>query len=221
MVQFNLLPDVKIDYIKARRQKRLVIIIAFVASAASLFVLLMLFTTVQFVQKRSISDLNSDIKSRSTELENTPDLTKVLTVQNQLKSLPAMYQQKPVASRFFNYIGQVTPSKAHISSTRIDFAAQTISLTGSADSLTTVNTFADTLKFTTYSAGASTAAKPAFSNVVLASFSRNDKGASYTLNFKFDKPIFSAKSDVTLTVPKITTTRSTVEQPTELFSTDQ
>ncbi|HET7641375.1 MAG TPA: PilN domain-containing protein, partial [Ktedonobacteraceae bacterium] len=170
---------------------------------------------------KTISDLNKDIASTSHELENTPDLTKVLTVQNQLKSLPKMHDQKPVASRFFNYLSQVTPTKASISSSKIDFANQTITITGTADSLVTVNTFADTLKFTTYNTANSTSTKNAFSNVVLSNFSRDKSNAGYTLTLKFDKQIFSSASEITLTVPKITTTRSTVEQPTALFKVSQ
>jgi len=52
---------------------------------------------------------------------------------------------------------------------------------------------------------------------VLTNFSRDKKGATYTITTSFDPVIFSEASDVALTVPNIISTRSAVEQPTALF----
>ena len=72
--------------------------------------------------------------------------------------------------RLFTYLTQLTPNTATISQLSLSFSADSISLTGQADSLATVDQFVDTLKFTTYSLGSSTQTSPAFSNVVLTSF---------------------------------------------------
>lgn len=218
MIQFNLLPDIKIEYLRARRQKHLVLLISVITIIASLAVLIMLISITFVLQKKNISDLSKDIKVASDELESTPDLTKMLTVQNQLKALTGQHDAKPVVPRIFGYITQSTPTAASISRLQADFALQTVTMSGSADSLITVNTFVDTLKFTTYhTAGQPDNEKPAFSNVVLSSFGRDSKGATYTITFKFDPPIFSELEDVTLTVPQKVTTRSETEQPAALF----
>jgi hypothetical protein len=115
------------------------------------------------------------------------------------------------------YIKQVTPSNVSIATLKVDFDAQTISITGSAATINIVNTYVDTLKFTTYtSEGAES--KKAFSEVVLANFGRDDKGASYQISMKFDPAIFDITKQVTLSVPqgKITT-RSETEKPEDLF----
>lgn len=217
-VQFNLLPDVKIQYLKARRQKHLVVLGSLVAIIASLTVLVILVSVVFFVQKKSINDLSTDIDTASAALQSTPDLTKMLTVQNQLLLLPGLHDAKPVATRLFSYMSQSTPVEANISRLNIDFPKRTLTISGSANTLETVNTFVDTLKFTTYhTAKNDKEEKPAFSEVILSSFGRDSKGATYTITLKFDQAIFSELEEITLTVPQKVTTRSEIEQPGALF----
>lgn len=218
IVQFNLLPDIKIQYLQARRQKHLVLLVSFIAISASLLAMAILISIVFVVQKKSISDLSRDISAAANELQSTPDLTKMLTVQNQLRALPALHDEKPVVSRLFDYIAQSTPTDASISRLNIDYESGLLTISGSANNLVTVNTFADTLKFATYrTESAPEEDKRAFSSVVLSSFGRDSQGASYTINLNFDPVIFSESEVVTLTVPKKITTRSQTEQPAALF----
>lgn len=209
MIQFNLLPDIKIQYLRSRRQKHLVLLGSMVTVAVSIVIMIVLISLVFVVQKKSVSDLNKDIASTSKELRNTPNLTKIQTVQNQLRSLPALHDAKPVASRIFGFITQSTPAAVSIARLNADFDLQTVTVSGLTDTLKTVNTFADTLKFTTYH----TAKKPkdeikAFSEVVLSTQARDTSGAAYTITFKFDPLIFSELEDITLVVPQTITTRS-------------
>lgn len=217
MIQFNLLPSVKLEYVRARRNKRVTLVAAALVAAATLSVLVILFVGVQVIQKKYSDDLAADIKSESSKLENTQDLNKILTIQNQLASLTPLHDQKYVASRLLGYIKQVTPAKASMAKMSVDFSAQTIDIVGSTDSISTVNKFTDTLKFTTYKTDDGKEAN-AFSAVVLAAFGRDDKGASYQISFKFDPVIFANSNSVALTVPpgKITT-RSETEKPEALF----
>jgi len=221
MIQFNLLPDIKQQYLKAQRQKHLVMFISTVAIIAAVAIFVVLLLVVQVWQKKSISDLNTDIKRYSKELTNTSDLNKILTVQNQLKSLTALHDKKAVATRTFSYITQVTPQQASISKLNLDFALNTISISGSANSLETVNTYVDTLKFTKYNTtGDSSTSGNAFTNVVLSTFGRTSNGATYTVTASFNPIIFSENQSVSLNVPQTTTTRSVTEQPTDLFQSN-
>ena len=215
MIQFNLLPDVKLAYIKTRRVKRLVVIISLCAAGASLAVLIIMFLTVQVAQKKHLADLSKDIKSQEATLNSTSDLNKILTIQNQLKSMPSIEAAKPVTSRLFGYIQQVTPVQADISKLDLDFTANTIVITGSADDLATANKFADTLKFATYKTSTVTNGQP-FTNIV-TSLTRDSKKASYSLAFKFDPILFSNADVPVLTVPKIISTRSATEKPEAVF----
>ncbi len=232
MIQFNLLPDVKLEYLKAERTRQMVITVSAIASAASLAIFLTFFAT-NYYQKQHISSISDEINSRKSKLEKKPGIDKILTIQNQLKSLTALHDAKPAAPRLFTYLNQVTPDKTiSISSLTLDFSKGTLSITGTADSLGSVNQYIDTLKFTTYRVkGDDPSQTPlkAFSNVVLTSFTyatpsatagtdTSSAPATYTLDFTYDQPIFDLTKDVTLNVPSnTTTTRSEVDKPTDLF----
>lgn len=216
MIQFNLLPDVKLEYVKAQRTKRMVISTAVAAMITTFAIFALLFITVYVVQKKNMNDLNADVAKYTDELKATPDLDKILTVQNQLSSINTLHDEKPVVSRMFQFVNQVTPADVTISQLNVDFALNTMTLTGAAPALDKVNTFVDTLKFATFSGQGGTTTK-AFNDVVLAQFSRNDDAASYAISLAYNPAIFSSQQAVTLSVPKTTTTRSVVEQPSDVF----
>ena len=186
MIQFNLLPDVKLEYLRTRRTKRMVISGSLLLSAIALVIFLLLLFTVDVFQKKNMNDLNRDIKTYSTQLQGTTDINKILTIQNQLSVLPSLHDQKAAASRTFGYIQQLTPNNATISNLKLDYTQNAVTITGAAPSLDVVNTFTDTLKFTKYSTtDQSVTGKPAFTNVVLSSFSRDSTNASYTITAAF------------------------------------
>jgi hypothetical protein len=220
MVQFNLLPDIKVRYLKAKRQKHAVVLGSVIAIIASLSVFVILLTVVYVLQKKNLSDLNTDIKEASSELQTTKDLTKILTVQNQLKALPALHDQKVVSTRLFDYLSQTTPAAASIAKLNVDYSLNTMSISGLADTLGTVNTYADILKFTNYTTKINKTEKHAFTDVVLSSFNRDKESVTYSITLKFDPAIFAGTSDVKLTVPEIISTRSEVDKPSALFQTE-
>ena len=153
MIQFNLLPDVKLEYLKAERTRRLVVSISVLVTAAALVILLLL-VSITSLQHKHLNDLNKDIKGLSSKISGQKDLNKILTVQNQLNSLTTLHAGKPAASRMTSFISQLTPSQASINNLTVDFNQHSISITGTADSLATVNQYVDTLKFTTYGVAA-------------------------------------------------------------------
>jgi hypothetical protein len=226
MIQLNLLPDVKIEFLRTTRNKRLIIGISLVVIAASVGVLLLLASVVYGFQKKNLSDLNKDITTYNKQLKDTPDLDKVLTIQNQLTALTTLHEGKADTTRLFTYLTQLTPAAASITQLDMDVATTTLTITGNAKSLDIVNTYIDTLKFTTYQTVDAegvpdSESQKAFSNVVLSQFARTGEGANYTVTLSYDPPIFSNTAAVKLTVPKIISTRSLTEKPTELFTTDQ
>jgi len=204
MLQFNLLPDVKLEYVKTQRTKRFLTLVSFAVSAAGIAILLVAIITVDVVQKKSLHDENSDIARYSQQLKNIPNLNKILTVQNQLNTLSTLHNQKPVTSRLFTYISQVTPAQASLNQLSVDFGAKTLTIGGKAPSLDVVSTYTDTLKATRYQMSGSNSGNPshAFSNVVLSSFGRDQDGATFTITLSFDSAIFDTKNDITLVVPQ-------------------
>jgi hypothetical protein len=217
MIQFNLLPDVKQQYIKAQGQKRLVLLISTVTAGAALTVFILLLLYVNVAQRKHSNALSKDIKASSAKLESVQDLDKILTVQNQLHSLPDLHAKKPVASRLFAYLGQVSPANASVAQLDVDFTTNTMVITGETSSLEIVNKFADTMKFTKYSTKSGNEDKNAFSKVVLDSFTRDADKTNFTLKLEFDPVIFSSADEVALNVPDLITTRSQVDRPSALF----
>jgi hypothetical protein len=222
MIQFNLLPDVKAQYINAQRIKHLVVSIACLVTAVSLVIFIALFGYVDISQKHHLNELSNDITTSSSQLKSNANLNKILTIQNQLKTLPQLDDEKPVVTRLSTYITELTPATASISSLQVDFSADTFSITGTANGLSDVNQFIDAIKFSTYSVTGSSVTTPAFSTVVLSSFgysteASNGQPANFTITFNYDPTIFSDASNVTLTVPQQATTRSILSQPTDLF----
>lgn len=151
MIQFNLLPDVKLQYIKAEQTRRLVTLVSIIVSAASIGILLLVFS-LNALQTKHLNDLNKDIKSETANIQKQPDLNKVLTIQNQLSSLTNLHSSKPAVSCLASYLNQITPATANINDLTATFNTQNLVITGTTDSLATVNQFIDTLKFTTFTA---------------------------------------------------------------------
>ncbi len=222
MIQFNLLPSVKIEYIRAKRTKRLVTLIATLVILASLPVVISLSAIVFVWQPQRMHSLDTSIKANAKKLQGTTDINKVLTIQSQLSAIDQLHADKPVASRLFAYLQSMTPKDASLQTSEVDFDAGTMSLTGQAKSLSDVNKLADTLKFTTIVKKDSKEAVNAFSNVVLTNFGVDAKGASFTLTMEYDKAIFDSSEDqISLTIPNIITSRSETERPADLFQANQ
>ena len=232
MIQFNLLTDVKLEYIRARRERRLVVSISVIAVAVSVGLLILVFTIGAF-QKKHLSDLTDDITSESKGLQEKPQINKILTVQNQLQKLVGLHDAKPAVPRLFGYFNELTPADTGITSLDIDYNAHTIKIEGVADALSTVNKYADTLKFTTFAitgggdTAAAVAGNKAFSDVVLSSFGvasqeKDQRGAAakvtFTLTVAYEPTIFDITKEVKLIIPKLVSTRSQVLQPTDLFT---
>lgn len=219
MIQLNLLPDVKVKYIKAQRSKRMVLLSAIVVSGVSLGILAILVSVVYGAQKVQLSYYDKEIKKNTAELKKIDGLDKILTVQNQLLSIDGLHAEKPVTSRIFTFLPQITPSDVQIASLNLKHEDSTMQISGTAKSLEAVNKYVDTLKFTKYSTESSATPENAFSSVVLSSFSRTDNDAGFTVALKFDPAIFKGENKtVTLVVPKITSTRSQTETPSALFN---
>lgn len=247
MIQFNLLPDIKLEYLKAERMRRLVVSVSILVTIAAVALLIGLFS-ITVLQKKHSKDLDKDISSASSQIQGHADLNKILTVQNQLKSLTGLHDTKPAVSRLASYLGQVTPTAVAINNLKVDYTQKTIDITGTADSLAAVNQYVDTLKFTKYCLAKddqatvcdatvtdsntgkqkpldcadpknndNTDCKAAFSSVVLTTFGLTEHEADYEVTLAYDPAIFDITKNIKLTVPNTVTTRSELEQPDDLF----
>ncbi len=217
MIQFNLLPDVKLEYLKTQKVKRSVVLGTISVTGLAVVIFVLMFLIVNVFQKQHIANLDTNIKQKTNELKKVQDIEKVLTVQNQLKNLPALHESKPAVSRLTDYLVQLTPSTIKVTDITLDFSENTMTINGMTDSLESINKLADTFKYTDFEENGNLS--KAFSEVVLSNFGVKGKEGktAYGLKLKFAKEIFDNTKQVKLVVPNIVTTQSVVEKPSDLF----
>lgn len=189
-VQFNLLPDSKLEINRSERTKKLVYSAAISIAAASFVLLLIMAGVVYGVQKKMMSDAGAKVDKSSAQLKAL-HIDKIITVQSQLQALPTLHQNKHVSSRIFTYLPKITPANVSITRLDVDLVKNTMAISGTTDSQKTVNTFVDTLKFATYNLGPGTASAPAFQQVVESGFNLNTTNVGYSINLQFDPKLFS------------------------------
>lgn len=225
-VQFNLLPDVKINLQKTERLRKLVLSISILVTASALSIFLFMLFTVDVIQAKSMRDAAKDIDSASNQLKNIPSLDDIITVQNQLKSLSSLHQGKHISSRIFTYLPQVTPSNVSVSQLNLDLKQNTLVITGTAGSQKIVNAFIDSLKNATYTVGDQGSPTIAFPSVIESSFGINAGSVGYTITISFDPKLFvnnlldsqGKHQTPKLSVPNQITTPSALPNTNGLFN---
>jgi len=236
MTQFNLLPEIKLEYLKAEKERRLVVGITALVTVISIIIAITLYS-LTLIQKNQINNYAADINEQGRIITGQKNLNDLLTVQNQIGTITSLHNQDPAVSNLAGYLDQLIPVNASITNLTISFnsgsnaslggaTSNSVTLSGSANSLATVNQLVDILKYATFRVKGTPGSQQAFSSVVLTSFgitttttTSNVSGpaASYTINFNFDPTLFNITDQVSLNVPSIVATRSQLEQPKDLF----
>ncbi|MDO8335499.1 MAG: hypothetical protein Q7T74_01800 [Candidatus Saccharibacteria bacterium] len=152
MIELNLLPDIKQEFVQARRQKRVVIagmILTSIISVA-LVVLLGFYAYAAQTLRQKLAD--DTIASKSKELKSQKNLVRNLTIQNQLSSIDKLHEAKPVYQRLFDYLKVLNPeapnnvsiSKVTILTT--EDGSNALLIEASAKDYQAVTVFKDTLE---------------------------------------------------------------------------
>jgi len=200
MIQFNLLPDVKKEYVKTKRTKRMITTVSLFSSIAAIVIVAIMFSIVNIAQKKHINDIKKDIESITSEIQSTENLDQILTVQNQLSLLGGLHESKPEASRVFNYVKFVTPETAKVSSMDLDLLSYSMILSGSADSIATINKFVDNLKAVRYvTTDYPDELKQPYTQVT-TSLSGDNETASFRVTLAFDPVIFSNTQEIVMRI---------------------
>lgn len=149
MIQLNLLPEIKREYLKARRVQNRVISISILISVVSLGLVALAGFWVYAVQNIHKAALTSGIEKKSKELKSIPDINKYVTIQNQLGSISGLHSNKIIMSRVLDVMAKLNPkapNNVRISNLEVDSEASTMLITGETDTFTGLETFRDTLK---------------------------------------------------------------------------
>lgn len=214
MIQVNLLPDVKREYLRAQQVKHMFTVISILATLTTLSLLVLLFVYVQVVQPRHRANVQKDIDSSTAELKNKKDAVKIVTVQGVLEQIPGLEDKKLITSKLFGYLVEFTPREVSYSEVKLDLAANTLSLNGQTTTLERANVLANNLKsaeFAYKQDDASQKVKP-FTNIVFNSLGKTDqaednKNVSFQITFQLDPVMFNQKT----TGGKITVNASSEE----------
>lgn len=133
MIEINLIPDVKQELIRAERVRSVVISTSITAGLIAIGVVVALSLYVFGVQtvRGALSD--DAITKGSQELAGVEDLSKVLTIQNQLSVISNLNDQKKINSRVFDVLLAVVPpapNTVQVSNLLVDAAESTITIEG-------------------------------------------------------------------------------------------
>lgn len=139
MISLNLLPDVKKDLLRVRRERNLVVSISVIVVGASIGVLLLLSGTLgvligaKALMENSIKNDEQTIK----QAQKKKQLDKYITIQNQLKQIGKLKSDQQVYSRLMDYLTQLNPAapnNVQISSAKIEAPAGNSGDTSSSSS---------------------------------------------------------------------------------------
>lgn len=198
MIQVNLLPDVKREYLKAQQVKHMFTVVSILATLTAISLLILLFVYVQVVQPRHRINLQKDIDSGISELKAKEDAVKIVTVQGVLEQIPGLEDRQLITSKLFDYLVAFTPRDVSYTEIKLDLAANTLSLSGKTTTLERANVLANNLKSADFSYKQNDATqkiKP-FSNIVFTSLGKTDqaednKNVNFQITLQFNPVMFN------------------------------
>lgn len=203
MIEINLIPDVKQELIQARRIRSAVVSGAIVAMIIALAVVVLLAVYVYGAQALRSTLADDAIKTGSAKLASVEDLSKVLTIQNQLTKINALNDDKKIDSRTFDMLQAIiplAPNQVQISSLVIDAAAKTVRLEGQTSQYPGLEAFKKTIgaAYVRYQDAGTTKDVPLAKDINLSDISYGEdstgtKVLRFTLSFGYAEELFSPK----------------------------
>lgn len=224
MIQLNLLPDVKKEFLRAQHARRRTITLAILATIIAAAVTVIFAFYVYGVQSVILFTQTEDIKKKSAELSNIKDIDKYLAIQNQLANLSELHDNKVNMSRLLTFLPSLNPAppkNVKLTNLEVSTVDKTITFRGTVADYAALTTFKDTLvngNFT-YGTGEDQTTSKLFSNVIIDSATLEaGAGVKFNVLATYDPAAFLQKNtNVTVKVPNIETTPSVIGTPQPLF----
>lgn len=231
MIQINLIPDVKQELLRAQRARTVVISIAIVTGIVAVAVVTLLALWVFAVQTVRQTVADDQIKKGYAQLNSNADLSKVLTIQNQLATLTALNNSKHVDSRVFDVLAAILPASPNdvaVSDLGVDSTTDTITVQAQASNLyQALEVFKKTVAGATYTYSDGTDKK---TETLASSISTTDvsygedasgkKVLRFTLSFIYPQSLFAPNSTNVKLIPanQANATDSFLGLPQSVFS---
>lgn len=217
MIEINLIPDIKQELIKAQRARSIVILVSIIVGVSSAVVVLLLVIYIVSVQNIRGGIADNSITQENKTLSNVADLSKMLTIQNQLTKISALNSSKHIDSRIFNLLNNIIPpatppdlSDIMVSNISVDSTTQTISIDGqSISGYSGLETLKKTIggagvKYTDTSGGHPIIALASDISTADVSYGEDSSGVKvlrFTISFTYAKELFSLDSkDATVVI---------------------
>lgn len=205
MIEINLIPDVKQELIRAKRVRNTVISGAVVVGIGSLAAVVILAVISFGVQPLASKLADNDIDKKYAELQKVPDLGNMLTIQGQLASISDLHDSKTIASRLFELLVAINPSKENevtYSQVQLNVENKTIRIDAQAkNGFAAAEAFEKTVKATnmSYTIDGETTKEPVADDVTqgdqsLGEDSNGAKVLRFSLTLTYNDALFSRKS---------------------------
>ncbi len=231
MIEINLVPDVKQELIRAQRTRSAVITVAILIGIVAVAIVTLLAIYVFGVQAVRSGLSDTAIKQGSSKLAGVEDLSKTLTIQNQLTKITTLNSEKNIDSRLFDMLTAIippTPNDVQISTLSLDASTSTITLEGQApNGFSATDVFKKTLgaakvKFTNDQGDqeVALASNISISNTSYGEDSSGQKVLRFTLSFEYAPDFFApASKNATVLITNIgNATDSSLGIPSSIFA---
>lgn len=226
MIELNLLPEVKLQYVRAQKARRRVISFVSIGGIAAVGLVVLFGFYVYAVQPLRGVLLDSGIKDANKQLSGDKGLNDYLTIQQQLQDLPGLHRAKPMYSRIISYLPTLNPSAPNnisITQLAIDSSVDSnlMTLQAYAPSYTAATVFESTLKSAlfNYTVDGAATTTPLFTDVkltdtALGQDSNGNKVVTFTVTVQVDPNVFAFEStNTSVSVPNKNATNSAQNVP--------
>ena len=231
MIQINLIPDVKLEFIHAQQMRRVAISISLVVGAGAVGVVALL-GFVLLGQNLRAALAQGNINSRYNSLKSIENIDNVLTLQNQLSRVDALNGKKTIDSRLFDILSAVNPAAPNdmkFSTIKLDPSTSTITIDGAAaNGFAATETFRKTILNTTIESTANntTTSTPLTSDVTISDTSYGEAADGsqvlrFTLSFVYPAGMLdNSMKSIRVVTPtsKVDVTDSKTRVPESLFT---
>lgn len=133
--EINLVPEVKMQMIKAQKVRNLVLFICIVVSSAAVGVVVILFG-IKSGQDIAMHNQDSRLELMSKKLNGYDEFEDLVTIQDQLGRYSDILKKRAVVSRVFGALGVMLPQgsdEVKMSELRVTVSSNTINMEGQAD----------------------------------------------------------------------------------------
>ncbi len=206
MIEINLIPDVKQELLKAQRTRAQVISGSILTCIIAGGVVAALALYVFGVQTVRGAFADQAITSKAATLAKVEDLSKMLTIQNQLGNISQLNDTKKINSRIFDVLSAVippAPNDVQISQLTVDSASSTITLQGQTKAYDSMEVFKKTIdsSVVVYTQDGTEQQVKLASNISTSdiSYGENADGQKvlrFTLSFSYPDQLLSAQIPV-------------------------